>query len=182
MNYIKHGTFKSMELEDFHVGLKRNARKMIGYPGNLNNNFSKLFPFFDFLINNVGDPFDAKADYQMDSKYCERVVLRFFHKIYNFNKKGKNSPWGYLTTGGTEGNTMGLLAGRMKYPSGVLYSSESAHYSILKISEILGMMPTIPKHLSSSKLSLADKLEKIPSSKFRLIKSLNHGVMDYDDL
>ena len=70
----------SNEVAKFHKELTGHASFMIGFPGNLNNDFSDLYPFFDFIINNVGDPFDTGASYKMDSKWYEKKVLSFFHK------------------------------------------------------------------------------------------------------
>lgn len=126
---------------------------MVGYPGNLNNDFSELNIFFDFIINNVGDPNCLDESYKMHSKQYENKVLEFFRDIYNFDPK---SFWGYLTNGGTESNTMGLLMGRIKYPKDIIYST-NGHYSIKKNAIIL----------------------KMP---YKEIKSLGNGEMDYENL
>ena len=53
--------------------------------------------------------------------------------------------WGYVTSGGTEGNMYGLYLARELHPEGMLYFSEEAHYSILKIARILNMPHTTVK-------------------------------------
>ncbi|MCX6754225.1 MAG: histidine decarboxylase [Candidatus Nomurabacteria bacterium] len=121
------------EMRQFYWRLKSTSPFMIGYPGNLGNDFTELFKFFDFLINNCGDP-NETGSYKMDSKEYENRVLKFFGNIYKFEKF-----WGYLTSGGTEGNLMGLLTGRIKYPKGIVYSSNSGHYSIRKNITILNV-------------------------------------------
>ncbi len=121
------------EMRQFYWRLKSTSPFMIGYPGNLGNDFTELFKFFDFLINNCGDPNEI-GSYQMDSKEYENRVLKFFGDVYKFEKF-----WGYLTSGGTEGNLMGLLMGRIKYPKGIVYSSDSGHYSIRKNTTILNV-------------------------------------------
>jgi histidine decarboxylase len=78
----------------------------------------------------------------MDSKKYEIKVLDFFHKLYNFkiyspDKLRKKDPWGYITSGGTEGNLMGLFMAKNKYPKGVIYSTKNGHYSIVKNIKIL---------------------------------------------
>lgn len=123
------------EMSQFYWRLKESAPFMVGYPGNLNNDFSELYKFFDFIINNVGDPFCTDESYRMHSKNYEQRVLNFFGNLYNFDL---NSFWGYLSNGGTESNAMGLLLGRNKYPDGIIYST-NGHYSIKKNSVILNI-------------------------------------------
>lgn len=140
------------EMDKFYSSLKASAPSMLGYPGNLNNDFSKLYNFFDFIINNVGDPYGTEASYRMHSKEYEKKVLEFFRKVYNFDSK---SFWGYLTSGGTEGNLMGLLMGRIKYPEGIVYSTDG-HYSIKKNSVILNMPYTEIKTYSNGEIDYKD--------------------------
>ena len=40
--------------------------------------------------------------------------------------------WGYITTGGTEGNLWGIREGFSNYPNGKLYFSNATHYSVIK--------------------------------------------------
>lgn len=142
----------SYEMLQFYWRLEANAPSMIGYPGNLNNDFSEFHKFHDFIINNVGDPSCIDESYKMHSKKYELKVLDFFKEIYNLD----HDSWGYLTNGGTESNAMGLLLGRNKYPNGIVYST-NGHYSIKKNSIILN----------------------IP---FIEVKSSPNGEIDYDDL
>jgi len=121
-------------LDRFYWQLKSSAPFMLGFPGNLNNDFSEFFKFFDSIINNVGDPSCVDGCYRMHSKHYELKVIDFFKEIYNLN----HNSWGYLTNGGTESNMMGLLLARSKYPNGRIYSTDG-HYSIKKNSTILNM-------------------------------------------
>lgn len=140
------------EMREFYLRLKKSAPFMLGYPGNLNNDFSELNIFFDFIINNVGDPSCLEEAYRMHSKHYELRVLKFFQDIYGL---GPDS-WGYITNGGTENNAMGLLLARNKYPESRLYST-NGHYSIKKDALILNI-PYIE------------------------IKTLKNGEIDYEDL
>lgn len=140
------------DLSQFYWRLQSKAPFMLGYPGNLNNNFGEMYKFFEYIINNVGDPFCCEESYKMHSKSYEKEVLDFFRKIYYLDEKS----WGYVTNGGTESNAMGLLLARSKYPDGIIYST-NAHYSIRKNSSILKM-------------------------DYREIKCSNNGEISYDDL
>ena len=45
----------------------------------------------------------------------------------------RDRAWGYVTSGGTEGNMYGLYMGREIFPDGVMYFSQDTHYSVVKI-------------------------------------------------
>ncbi|KAK2457954.1 serine decarboxylase [Trifolium repens] len=63
-------------------------------------------------------------------------VLDWFAKLWEIEK---NEYWGYVTTGGTEGNLHGILVGREQFPDGILYTSQDSHYSIFKIARMYRM-------------------------------------------
>jgi histidine decarboxylase len=69
----------------------------------------------------------------------------------------RDRAWGYVTSGGTEGNMYGLYMGREIFPDGVVYFSQDTHYSVVKIMRLL-------------------KARNI------MIKSQDNGEIDYDDL
>lgn len=140
-------------MQKFYLFLKHRAPQMLGFPGNLSNDFTEFLKFFEVLINNCGDPKEL-GSYEMDSKLYEGKILEFFRELYHFDNP--KSFWGYLTSGGTEGNLMGLLMGRIKYPDGIVYSSYG-HYSIRKNTMILN----------------------VP---FKEIKQLPNGEIDYKSL
>lgn len=139
------------DLEQFYWRLKSSAPFMLGFPGNLNNDFSEFFKFFENIINNVGDPSCVDAAYRMHSKSYELKVINFFKEIYNLN----HNSWGYITNGGTESNMMGLLLARSKYPNGRIYSTDG-HYSIKKNSVILNIPYTKVKSYSSGEIDYKD--------------------------
>ena len=116
-----------------------------GYPSNAAFNYKELFKFLKFPLNNVGDPF-LDSSYQLSTRDFEREVLSFFAKLY---KIPKSIFWGYVTSGGTEGNMYGIFLGRELYPKGRLYFSEDSHYSIRKIARVLNMKFSVVGSLNS---------------------------------
>lgn len=79
-----------------------------GYPAiTLSDYHEILSPFFGFHINNIGDPF-ISSNYAMHSRQFEVAVLDWFATLWEL---GDSEYWGYITTGGTEGNLHGLLLG-----------------------------------------------------------------------
>jgi histidine decarboxylase len=81
-------------------------------------------------------------------------VVGFFAKLF---RADPNDYWGYVTNGGSESNLYGLYLARELYPKGMVYYSESTHYSIRKNIHLLN----------------------IPSI---VIRSQENGEIDYTDL
>ena len=140
------------KLKSFLKLLKEKRRTFIGYPVNTTFDYSEISDFLDFPINNVGDPFDSSY-YGINSREFETEVLDWFAKLY---EAPLNNYWGYVTSGGTEGNMYGLYLAREIYPKGVVYYSQDTHYSVSKNIRMLRM-----DHV--------------------MIKSKPNGEMDYDD-
>jgi len=120
------------------------SKHMLGYPIRCKSKNT-------FVINNLGDPFQ-ESNYHLNTNDLELEILKYFANLYNLQKY-----WGYVTTGGTEGNLCGLLRGREQVPNATIYCSDQTHYSIDKAAYILGL-----------------RLVKIPSQ--------SNGEVDYSKL
>ena len=125
----------------------------LGYPVSKDFDYSEINNFFKYPINNLGDPFE-NGTYKVQTHEMEKEVIAFFAKMYRANPKDY---WGYVTNGGSESNLYGLYLARELYPRGIVYYSESTHYSIRKNIHLLN----------------------IPSI---VIRSQENGEIDYDDL
>lgn len=136
-------------LDDLHVM----SQTAMGYPVNLDYDYSALLPFLQYSANNVGDPFHD-SNYTSNTHEIEREVIGTFADMMRLPRE---DAWGYVTSGGTEGNMYGLYMGRETYPDGVVYFSQDTHYSVVKILRLL-------------------KTRNI------MIKSQPSGEIDYDDL
>ena len=132
---------------------ENSAQRQLGYPTNLDFDYSALLPFLQYAANNVGDPFHA-SNYANNSHEVERDVIHTFADLMHLPRE---EAWGYVTSGGTEGNMYGLYMARETFPDGVVYFSQDAHYSAVKILRLL-------------------KVRNI------MIKSQPNGEIDYDDL
>lgn len=140
-------------LNELYETFTQKSENVLGYPANFLYDYSHLYRFFQFTINNVGDPF-TEGLYGINTRAFEREVLSFFAELYH---APKDAWWGYVTNGGTEGNMYGIYIARESLPNGMVYFSEDAHYSIWKITRALN----------------------IPAMK---VKSQENGEMDYKDL
>lgn len=140
------------KLKALYEKIKTRSANYIGYPAATDYDYSELYPFLNYSINNVGDPYIQAND--MNSKEMEREVVSFYADFFN---APMDNHWGYVTNGGSEGNLYGLYLARELYPNGIVYYSEATHYSIQKNIHLLNMDSIV-------------------------IRSQPSGEMDYDDL
>lgn len=140
-------------LHNYMAQVKERASTLIGYPISFDFDYSELYPLLKYPLNNLGDPL-VESTYDLNSRSIEREVVQFFCDLF---KAPTNNSWGYVTNGGSEGNLYALYVARELYPKGMVYYSESTHYSVNKNIHLLNM-PSI------------------------VIRSKENGEMDYDDL
>ena len=140
-------------LEALHEALEEATRRQAGYPANLAYDYSALTPFLRYSLNNIGDPFH-ESNYQVNTRDIEREVVATFADLVRLPQE---EAWGYVTSGGTEGNMYGLYLARKLHPDGIVYFSQDTHYSVLKNLSVLNMRNI-------------------------MIKSQENGELDYDDL
>ena len=129
------------------------SAQQVGYPCNQDFDYSELWPFLQYSANNVGDPFHGSS-FRINTHEVEYEVINTFADLMHLSR---DRAWGYVTSGGTEGNMYGLYMGREIFPDGVVYFSQDTHYSVVKIMRLL-------------------KARNI------MIKSQDNGEIDYDDL
>ena len=129
------------------------SAQQVGYPCNQDFDYSELLPFLQYSANNVGDPLHGSS-FRINTHEVEYEVINTFADMMHLSR---DRAWGYVTSGGTEGNMYGLYMGREIFPDGVVYFSQDTHYSVVKIMRLL-------------------KARNI------MIKSQDNGEIDYDDL
>ena len=117
-------------LNNFLQHLTKEADMHSGYPYNFSYDLEPLKPFLDYTINNLGDPF-VSGLYGLHAKKFEMQAIHWFSQLYDLQHS-----WGYVTSGGTEGNIYGLFLGRELYPDAVLYYSKDSHYSLPKTARL----------------------------------------------
>ena len=141
------------KLDRLFAHCEKTVPRSVGYPCNQDWDYSELFRFLQFPINNVGDPFEG-SNYRLNTHDFEREVVK---KFAQYTRADPDDFWGYVTTGGTEGNMYGLYLARELYPDGIVYFSEDTHYSVAKIL-------------------------RLQHTRNIMLKSQDNGEMDYDDL
>lgn len=141
------------QLEETLLNIKNASNLFLGYPISKDFDYSPLFDFLKYPINNVGDPF-INSTYKVQTHDMEREVIDFFARLFRANPEDY---WGYITNGGSESNLYGLYIARELYPKAMVYYSESTHYSVKKNIHLLNI-PGI------------------------VIRSQENGEIDYEDL
>lgn len=123
------------KLQELTDELSKARNNFLGYPVSKDFDYSELYNFFTYPINNLGDPFE-KGTYLVQTHEMEREVIMFFAKLFRANPKDF---WGYVTNGGSESNLYGLYLARELYPKAMVYYSESTHYSVRKNIHLLNI-------------------------------------------
>jgi histidine decarboxylase len=140
-------------LAELHARLIALRPRSIGYPCAQEFDYTELQPFLDFVTNNVGDPFSG-SNFRMNTHDFEREVIMEFGRL---TQAPQDDFWGYMTSGGTEGNMYGLYLARELLRDCIVYFSEDTHYSVAK-------------------------LLRLQHTRSIMIKSQENGQLDYDDL
>jgi histidine decarboxylase len=122
-------------LKEYEERLKDRTELHLGYPYNLDFDFSNLQSLQKYSINNLGDPW-VESNYGVHSREFEIGILYWFAKLWDIPQ---DEMWGYVTNCGTEGNLHGVLVGREALPTGILYCSKETHYSVPKAARMYRM-------------------------------------------
>jgi histidine decarboxylase len=144
-------------LERLFGRLQDESAHFLGYPCNRNFDYSELYRFLAFPVNNVGDPY-VDSNYHLQTHAFEREVLAIFEQL---TEAPAGETWGYVTNGGTEGNHYGLFLARELYPTGVVYYSQDAHYSIGKVLRCLGLPSIMVRSRPDGSMDLDDLRETL---------------------
>lgn len=140
-------------LDSYKKEAQQRMNHFLGYPIAQDFDYSELYSLLSLPLNNIGDPM-VESTYDLNSRSIEREVLEFFANL--FHAPAQNW-WGYVTNGGSEGNLYGLYVARELYPNGIVYYSESTHYSVQKNIQLLNIQSIV-------------------------IRTQPNGEMDYEDL
>ena len=146
-------SLQEVQIDELLKKVKEASDLFLGYPVSKDFDYSRLYEFLKYPINNLGDPFEDST-YKVQTHEMEREVIDFFAKMFRANPKDY---WGYVTNGGSESNLYGLYIARELYPKAMVYFSESTHYSVKKNIHLLNI-PCI------------------------VIRSQKNGEIDYKDL
>ena len=159
--YVRLSPKDKKRLDALYETLAKRSEKLLGYPVNLSYDYDGLYHFFAFTLNNVGDPF-TEAIYEINTRGFEREVVSFFAQLYH---APEDAWWGYVTNGGTEGNMYGLYLAREALPDGIVYFSHDTHYSIAKLTRVLGIPNVVVKSQENGEIDYECLEEKIKANR-----------------
>jgi histidine decarboxylase len=170
--------FALQQLNDFNQWIRAKHKRFIGYPCNAAFKLNKFFQWWTKSslskspLNEVGDP-NAKSSYTLNAHPFERIVLQFFANLYSLKPH-----WGYITSGGTQGNEQGLYMGRCvleKHGRPILYFSEEAHYSIASLGKVLDLDSCVIHSTPSGEMDYSNLKQKLDATRPALF-SLSIGT------
>jgi histidine decarboxylase len=141
----------SQVLAELAAHLDADADTNIGFPSTLDIDYTPLWPFFNRVLNNVGDPF-VKSAYPRNTKDLEVEVLTWFATLL----RAPQYWWGVTTSGGTEGIEYGFVHARSRYPDALVLFNQSAHYSCPKLARHLGLPSLAVRASRDGQLDLHD--------------------------
>ena len=150
-------------LEAIIEGFQAAAQTQVGYPVNQDYDYSDLLPILQFSANNIGDPFQG-SNFHMNTHDIEREVIAYFADLMRLEQE---QAWGYVTSGGTEGNMYGLYMGRETFPGGTVYFSQDTHYSVVKLLRLLNIRNVMIRSRDNGEIDYYDLRETL---------SVNRGV------
>ncbi len=147
-------TSKNQEsrIENLLEKLKEARDLFLGYPVSKDFDYSRLYEFFKYPINNLGDPYEPST-YRVQTHEMEREVVDFFAEMFRANPKDY---WGYVTNGGSESNLYGLYIARELFPKAMVYFSESTHYSVKKTIHLLNIPSIVIRSQENGEIDYAD--------------------------
>jgi histidine decarboxylase len=171
---------QQLRLDALFSKLQVEADHFLGYPCTREFDYSSLYPFMTMPLNNVGDPF-IESRYHLNTHEYEREVVNFFTELLQAKT---DEIWGYVTNGGTEGNMYGIYLAREIYPDGLLYYSETTHYSVPKILRMVHARNIMIKSQPNGEIDYQDLAETlrihrdIPAIIFANIGTTMTGAVD----
>ena len=165
-------------LEKFRNVLEKRSSDHLGYPYNFDHcqHLGPLHDLLRFSLNNLGDPFDP-SNYDVESRQFEQEVIQTYAKFWRIPQK--EAYWGCVSHSGTEGNRMCLEIASRVHPNGILYFSDSAHYSIPGAASSFKLTPHTIKSQPTGEIyyeQLLTALTKGKRDKRPAIISLNIGT------
>lgn len=144
-------------LEDLRHRAAEGVRHFAGYPVNAVFDYRELDDLLRFPLNNVGDPW-SRSLFGLNTHDFERDVVQWFARL---TRAPQDDCWGYVTSGGTEGNLYGIFLGRELYPEGMVYYSEDTHYSVAKVLRMLHVRNLMVRSQPDGRIDLHDLRESL---------------------
>ncbi|EBR8158547.1 histidine decarboxylase [Salmonella enterica subsp. enterica serovar Newport] len=145
------------KLDEFYLFCKEHQYHVVAYPDAADLDISILDKFNEFVFNNYGD-WAEWSNYILNTFQFEKEVIEWFAELLHIDM---SECWGYVTSGGTEGNMYGCLLGRECFPDGHLYYSKATHYSVAKIVSMLRIDGHVVNEQPNGEIDCDDLINRI---------------------
>ena len=162
----------------------KNSTTYFGYPEVPENNDLSILGISSLAklhLNNAGDPW-IHGNAKMHTKAFEQEALDFVASLYGI----EDHYWGYITSGGTEGNLYGAYTGREYFTAQnkkpIFLYATSSHYSIPKNAHLLNLEHYAIETQESGELdylqlkSTLEDVIKNQENPFGIIINMNMGT------
>jgi len=140
------------QIDQLYKELTDANESCIGYPLSKDFDYSSLYRFFKYSINNIGDPFEG-SNIKTQTHIIEKEVVDFFGQLLGANP---NDYWGYVTHGGSESNLYSLYVARELYPNAIVYYSDATHYCVRKSIGLLNIEGIMIRTQENGEISYED--------------------------
>jgi len=152
----------------------------LGFPMAKDFNYGFLANFLELPLHNLGDPF-AEGHYGINTKVFEREVIDFYARHF---RAPEDDYWGYVTTGGAEGNLFSLALARELYPDAIVLFSTAAHYNVPKNCHLLRLDSEQVAVQSSGEIDyddLAGRLTALPDRPIIVVANIGTPMTEAKD-
>lgn len=152
------------KLNDFNEFVHKKGKNFLGYPCNGVLKLKKFIKWWErsYLsktpLNDAGNP-SCDNFYTLNAHAFECTVIDYFAELFSIKPH-----WGYVTSGGTQGNEQGLYMGRSilsEFGKPILYFSEESHYSIASLGRVLGLECCVIQSQSNGEMDYEDFGQKL---------------------
>lgn len=149
----------------------------IGYPVNQNSNVVGFYDWYtktglcDFMMDNVGDPFDVENYFVISALGIEKKVIEMFAPYYGIPQ---DQIWGFITNSCTDSNNHGMYFGCKKLQSEtgmmpIVYVSKEAHYSNRRLADLQNLECRLIDFDEYGSMDVEDLRRKLDPSRPALI-------------
>jgi len=140
------------QIDQLYLELSNANDTCLGYPVSKDFDYSPLYDFLKYPINNIGDPFENGTT-KTKTHHIEKEVITFFSKLLGANP---SDYWGYVTHGGSESNLYSLYVARELYPNAIVYYSDTTHYCVKKSLSLLNIEGIIIRSQENGEIDYID--------------------------
>jgi len=140
----------ALRLDDHFEWLSRRLPNLLGLAASADFDHGEIHRFESLPMANGDDPW-GKIDSRLDTHEFDREVIAWLGELAGLPR---GDQWGYVTSGGSEGNFRGLLLARQRFPESTVFYSDRTHRSVRHALECLRMQGLPIKSHADGRINL----------------------------